>query len=79
MAVSLFGFGIGIILAVFHMLGMVFVLSDMLYICVRNVSALLPRCFRCFMLILLGPVELLLRACFMARCVSTIVMGIGVV
>ena len=36
----LFGLGIGIIFDVFQMRGIVLVLSDVLYICVRNVSVL---------------------------------------
>ena len=44
---SLLGFGIGIVFAVFHIVGMLFVLSDMLYMCVSSVIALGPRCLCC--------------------------------
>ena len=74
----LLGFGMGIILATFHMCGMVFVFSEMLNICVRRVIALGPRCFKCLMLMLSGPVELLFRDCFIACCVCSSVMGMCV-
>ena len=52
--------------AVFQLRGIVFVLRAMLKICVRYESAHVPRCFRCFMLILSGPVELLFLLLLMA-------------
>ena len=73
-AVSLLGFGIGLILAVFQGVGMVLVFSEMLYMCVRKVSAVLPRCLRCLMFMPSGPVELLLRACLMAVIVFAVVI-----
>ena len=76
---SLLGLGIGMILAVFHVCGMVLVFSARLYICVRYVSALGPRCLRCFMLMSSGPVELLFRAACMACLVCCVVMCMGVV
>lgn len=73
------GLGMGMIFASFHMVGMVLVLSEVLKMFVRNVIAWWPRCFRCFMLMLSGPVELLFRAFWMALSVSTVVIGVGVV
>lgn len=46
--------------------------------CVRKVMAFCPRCLRCLMLILSGPVELLFLACLIAFCVSVCVMWMGV-
>ena len=63
---SLFGLVIDIVFDVFQMLGIVLVLCDVLFICVRNVRALWPRCF---MFMLPGPVELL----FCAFCISCLV------
>ena len=65
----------GIVFAVFHIIGMMFVLSDMLYMCVSRVIAVGPRCFRCLMFVLSGPVELLLFECFMACFVCSSVMS----
>ena len=76
---SLFGLGIGMVFDVFQMLGMVLVFSDVLYICVRSVSALWPRCFKCFMFMLSGPVELLFRAFCIACLVCSMVISMGVV
>ena len=70
---SLLGFGMGTVFAVFQIIGMMFVLSDMLYMCVSSAIALGPRCFRCLMFMLSGPVELLffesLIACFVCSSV----------
>ena len=63
---SLFGFGMGIILASFHICGMMFSLRDVLYMCVRYCMASGPRFFRCLMFTLSGPVELLFGACVIA-------------
>ena len=59
---SLFGLGIGMILASFRICGMSFVFRDMLKKYVRYFMATGPRCFRCLILILSGPVELLFGA-----------------
>ena len=56
---SLLGLRMGMMFANFHMCGMVFVFSARVNVCVRYRSASGPRCFRCRMLILSGPVELL--------------------
>ena len=53
---SLPGLGIGIILAIFHVCGIVLVLSERLKIALRYVSAVFPSCL---MFMLSGPVELL--------------------
>ena len=78
MFLSLLGFSMGMILAVFHMCGMLFVLSTLLYRLVRYVMASGPRCFRCLMFMLSGPVELLFFDCVMASltCVSVMFMGV---
>ena len=76
MFLFLLGLGIGMIFASFQRWGIVFVLIAMLKICVRYVIALGPKCLRCLMLMLSGPVELLVFACFIAClvCVSVISM-----
>ena len=76
---SLFGFGMGMIFAVFQVLGIVLVFNDLLYMCVRRESALVLRCLRCLTLILSGPVELLFLACLMACVVLSMVIWMGVV
>jgi len=79
MLVSLPGLGIATTFAVFQIWGIVFVLSAMLYICVRYVIAFGPRCFRCLMFMLSGPVELLFLALFMDAIVCSFVIVMGVV
>ena len=64
--VSLPGLGIGIILAIYHVCGIVLVLRERLNIAVKYVSAVTPRCLRCFIFMLSGPVELLFLACLIA-------------
>ena len=71
---SLCGFGMGMVLPLFHMCGMLFVLSTVLYRWVRCRMAIGPRCLRCLMLMLSGPVELLFRCCCSAACVCVVVM-----
>ena len=56
---SLLGFGMGIMLANFHVCAMMVLFNAMLYILVRYVSPRGPMCFRCLVLNLSGPVELL--------------------
>ena len=63
---SLFGLGIGIMLANFHMWGIMFLLRAVVYMLVRNVSPRGPMCFRCLMLRLSGPTELLFLLCCIA-------------
>ena len=76
--VSLPGLGIGIILAIFHVCGIVFVLRGRLKIAVRYVSAVTPRCLKCLIFVLSGPVELLFSACFIPSEVCSIVICMGV-
>ena len=71
---SLLGLGIGMILASFQYLGIVFVLSAVLYISVRNWMASGPKCFRCLMLMLSGPVELFVFDVFIAVAVCSVVI-----
>ena len=56
---SLFGFGIGIIFANFHICGIVFVVKARFSVSVRYWIAIGPKCFRCLMLRLSGPTEFL--------------------
>ena len=68
---SLFGFGISMIFASFHMCGIMLLFCDKLYLLVRDVHADMsmryvheiypcgPICLRCLMLTLSGHVELL--------------------
>ena len=57
LSMSLLGFGMGTILANFHMCGIMLVLRA-----VFN----MPMCFRCLRFSLLGPCELLFLLCFIA-------------
>ena len=47
LSVSLLGFGIGTMLANFHVCGIMFLLRAVLNILVRNASPRGPMCFRC--------------------------------
>ena len=77
--VSLPGLRIGgIIWAIFHACGIVFVLKERLNIVVRYVSAVTPWCLRCYIFMLSGPVELLFFACLIASEVCSIVICMGV-
>ena len=66
MLLLLLGLGMGIMLASFQVCGIMLVLSASVYICVRKVSPRGPRCFRCLMFILSGPVELVSLLFFIA-------------
>ena len=57
MFMSLFGFGIGMMFASFHVCGM---MSDVLYMLVRYARPSGPMFLRCLMLTLSGHVELFL-------------------
>ena len=59
LSVSLLGFGMGTMLANFHMCGIMFLLRAVLNILVRNASPRRPMCFRCLIFSLSGPCELL--------------------
>ena len=75
---SLLGLGIGMIFASFQIWGMMLLFRERLYIVVRYWMAIGPRCFRCFMFILSGPVELLFLAALSAVIVCSGVMVMGV-
>ena len=75
---SLLGLGMGTIFASFQVLGIVLVFSATLYICVRSSSASDPKCFKCLMFVLSGPVELFVLDLVMAvlTCSAVICMGV---
>ena len=62
--VSLLGFGIGTMLANFHVRGIIFLLRAVLNILMRNVSPRGSMCFRHLIFNLTGPCELLFLLCF---------------
>ena len=64
LSMSLLGFGMGTMLANFHMCGIMLVLRAVLNMLVRNASPRGPRCFRCLMFSLSGPCELLFFTLF---------------
>ena len=66
LSVSLLGFGIGTVLANFHMCGIMLLLRAVLNILVRNASPRGPMCFRCLIFSLSGPCKLLFLLCFIA-------------
>ena len=66
LSMSLLGFGMGIMLANFHMCGIMLELRALFNILVRNASPRGSMCFRCLMFILSGPCELLCLLCFIA-------------
>ena len=66
LSMSLLGFGIGTMLANFHMCGIMLVLRAVFNVLVRNASPRWPMCFRCMMFSLSGPYELLFLLCFIA-------------
>jgi len=74
---SLFGLGMGIILATFQMFGIVLVFRAVLKMCVRSVMASGPKCLRCLMLMSSGPVELLFGECFIAVVICSFVIVMG--
>ena len=66
LSMSLLGFGMGTMLANFHMCGIILVLRAVFSMLVKNAS---PRgfvCFRCPMFNLSRPCELLFLLCFIA-------------
>ena len=63
---SLLGFGMGTMLANFHMCGIMLVLRAFFNMLVRNASSRGHMCFRCLMINLCGPCELLFLLCFIA-------------
>ena len=66
LSVSMMDFGIGTMLANFHVWGIMFLLRAVLNIPVRNVSPRGLMCFRCLIFSLSGPWELLFLLCFIA-------------
>ena len=66
LSISLLGFGMGTLLANFHMCGIMLVLRAVFNMLVRIASPRAPMCFRCLMFNLLRPCELLFLLCFIA-------------
>ena len=64
LSMALLGFGMGTMLANFHMCGIMLVLRAVFYMLMRNASPRGPICFRCLMFNLSGPCELLFLLCF---------------
>ena len=62
--VSLLGFGMGTMLANFHMYGIMLVLKSVFNMLVRNVSPRGSMCFRCLRFSLSGHCEFLFLLCF---------------
>ena len=60
---SLLGFGMGTIIANFHMCGIMLFLRAVLNMILRNMSPRGPMCFRCMPFSLSGPCELLFSLC----------------
>ena len=66
LSMSFLGFGMGTMLANFHMCGIMLVLRAVFNMLVRNASPRRPMCFSCLMFNLSGPCELLFLLCFIA-------------
>ena len=66
LSMYLLGFGMGSMLANFHMCGIMLLLKAILNILVRNSSLRGPMCFGCLMFSLSGQCELLFLLCFIA-------------
>ena len=66
LSMSLLGFGMGTMLANFHMCGIMLLLRTVFNMLVRNSSPRGPMCIRCLMFNLSGPYELLFLLCFIA-------------
>ena len=66
----------GTIFASFHISGIVFELRDSLNILRRYSRVMGPQCFKCFMLMLSGPVELLFLDALIAEITCSVVMSI---
>ena len=64
LSMSLLGFGMGTMLANFHMCGIMLVLTAVFNMLVRNASPRWPMCFRCMIFSLSGLCELLFLLCF---------------
>ena len=66
LSMSLLGFGMGTMLANFHMCGIMLVLRAVFNMFARNASPRWPMCLRCLMFSLAGPCELLFLLDFIA-------------
>ena len=66
LSMSLLGFGMGTMLANFHLCGIMFVLRAVFNMLVRNMSPRGPMCFRYLMFNLSEPCELLFLLWFIA-------------
>ena len=66
LSMSLLGFGMGTMLANFHMCGIMLVLRAVFNMLVRNASPRGPMSFRCLIFNLSGPCELLFLLCFIS-------------
>ena len=66
LSVSLLGFGMGSMLASFHMSGIMLFLKTVLNILVRNATPRGHMCFSWLIFSLSGPCELLFLLCFIA-------------
>ena len=73
MFMSLFGFGIGMMFASFHVWWMMLLFSDILYMLVRYASPCCIMCLRCLMLTVSCPVELLFLLCLIATWTCVVV------
>ena len=73
---SLFGLGIGIILASFQMCGIMLLFKAFISSNLKYSMASGPKCLRCFMFMLSGPVELLFLAEFIACLTCSVVISV---
>ena len=64
LSVSLLGFGIGTMLANFHVCGIMLVLRTVFNMLVGNASPKGTMCFKCLIFSLSGPCDLLISLCF---------------
>ena len=64
LSMSLWGFGMGTMVANLHMCVIMLMLRAVFNLLVRNASQRVPMCFRCLIFIILGPCELLFLLCF---------------
>ena len=73
LSVSLLGFGMGTMLANFHMCGIMLVLRALFNMFVRNASPGGHMCFRCLMFNFSRPCELLFLLCFISAWTGVVV------
>ena len=72
------GLGMGMMCADFQAYDMVLVFRTMFNVCVRYVSPSGPKCFKCIMLMLSGPIELLFLFCLTTSWTYLVVSCVGV-